>query len=99
MTYAISYQTAMLLIIFSICLASTAGGILIGVWYQKRKSDEETQLLVTIWERLAHLRDDVDFLMSFQEDTQTPLRDVQTTQVLEAYDPEITQPIPTRNIL
>ena len=91
----------MLLIIFAICLASTAGGILIGVWYQKRRSDEETQLLVLIWERIADMRDDVDFLMSFQEDTQTPLRDIHhvtSTQVMEL-DPEITQPIPTRNIL
>tara|TARA_B100001287_G_C22226129_1_gene319288 strand:+ start:173 stop:481 length:309 start_codon:yes stop_codon:yes gene_type:complete len=102
MTYAISYQTAMFLIMLSVCLSSIVAGILVGVWHQKRCSDEETRLLLTIWEQIAELRNEVDFLMSFHEDTQGSLRDmpvVASTQEIPLVDDDITQPIPTRNIL
>lgn len=97
MEFGITQQTAMILMILSVSLSSAVAGLMVGVWYQKRKSDEETQLLVTIWERLLSVNEDVNFLMSFHEDTQAPLRDIpEGTQIL---DLEVTQPIETRNIL
>ncbi len=66
-----------------------------GVWYQQKRSDEETRLLVSIWEKLVQLDDDIDFLMSSHEEVDMLFKEMRVTQEL---DLEVTQPINTRHI-
>ena len=42
--------------------ASFCVGCLLGVWIQKRRSHEETALLVNMWENMHRLNQDVDTL-------------------------------------
>ena len=52
-------------------------GCLIGVWVQKRKSHEETELLVNMWENMHALDHDVDTMSNCVNSFESTLRQQQ----------------------
>ena len=94
MVAVLTHQSAMIFVVVSLCLSCIVTGIMIGVWYQKKRSDEETRLLVGMWENLAKVNEDIDFLMSFHDDTNSLIKEMRITQEL---DLDATQIIDVRN--